>query len=101
MVNKKKQYCRAYRQKKGDLYTANDAARKKAVRERRKYLEPRKYKVFKKEESRVLPVSGNIVIKKDVRAITGQHCNVNFRNNTRQVFSIFNKTYFESKCSQD
>ena len=64
MVNKKKQYCRAYRQKKGDLYTANDAARKKAVRERRKYLEPRKYKVFKKKESRVLPLSGNTVIKK-------------------------------------
>ena len=56
MVKKRasKEYCRAYRQKKGD-----------------------------------------------VRAITGQHCNVSLRNNTNHVFSIFNKTNFEPKCSQD
>ena len=49
MVNK--DYCRAYRQRKGGLYKANDAARKKTERERRKYLEPKKYEVFKKKEA--------------------------------------------------
>ena len=53
IVNKKtnKDYCRAYRQKKGNLYKANDAARKKTERERRKFLEPKKYEVFKKKEA--------------------------------------------------
>ena len=34
MVNKKanKNYCRAYRQRKGDLYKANDASRKKKLK---------------------------------------------------------------------
>ena len=52
MVNKKtnKYYFRAYRQKKGDLYKANDVARKK-LKKRRKYLEPIKYQVFKKKEA--------------------------------------------------
>ena len=52
MVNKKnKGYCGAYLQKKGDLYKANDAARKTTEGERRKYLEPKKYQVFKKKEA--------------------------------------------------
>ena len=53
MVNKKtnKDYCRANRQKRGDLYKANDDARKKTERERRKDPEPKKYKVFKKKEA--------------------------------------------------
>ena len=53
MVNKKinKDYCGAYAQKKCDLYKANDAARKKTGSERRKYLEPKEYKVFKKKET--------------------------------------------------
>ena len=38
-----KDYYRAYRQKKGDLYKANDAARKK--------LKEKKYEVFKKKET--------------------------------------------------
>ena len=33
------------------LYETNDAARKKAQRERRKNLEPKQYEVFKKEEA--------------------------------------------------
>ena len=39
--------------------------------------------------------------KKDVRAITGQHCNVNLGSNTNHIFSILNKTNFEPKCSQE
>ena len=100
MVNKKtnKDYCRVYHQKKGGLYKANDAARKNTERGRRKSLEPRKYKVFqKKEAARVREYR----FKKNVRAITGQHCNLNLRNNTNHVFSIFNKTNFEPKCSQN
>ena len=53
MVNKKanKNYCRAYRQRKGDLHKANDASRKKKTeKERRKYLEPKKYEVLRKKE---------------------------------------------------
>ena len=70
-----------------------DAARKKTESERKKYLEPKKDEVFKKKEAaRVRELS-------DVRAITGQHCNVNLKNNTNYVFSIFNKTNFEPKCS--
>ena len=40
MINKKnkKDYFRAYRQKKGDLYKANDAARKENEGERREYI---------------------------------------------------------------
>ena len=44
MVNKKtnKGYCGAYRQKKGYLYKAKEAARKKKTkRGRRKYLQPK------------------------------------------------------------
>ena len=53
MVNKKtsKDYCRACRLKKGDPYKANDAVRKKTGRKRKKYLEPKKYGVFKKKEA--------------------------------------------------
>ena len=44
MVNKKtsKDYCRAYRLKKGDPYKANDAVRKETGRKRRKELKPKK-----------------------------------------------------------
>ena len=53
MVTKKtnKDYCRAYRKRKGDLHRVNDAARKKTERERRKYLEPKKYEAFRKKEA--------------------------------------------------
>ena len=68
--------------------------KKKTERERRKYLDPKKYKVFKKKEA------ARARLKKDVRAITGQHCNFNLRNNTNDVFSIFNKINFEPKCLQ-
>ena len=46
MLNKKanEDYCRAHRQKKCDLYKVNDAERKKAERERGKYLVPKKIK---------------------------------------------------------
>ena len=69
----------------------------KTERERRRYLEPKKYEVFKKKE---VPRVREYRLKKDVRAITGQHCNVNLRNNTNHVCSIF-KANFEPKCSQD
>ena len=49
-----KDYRRAYLQKKGDLNKANSGAKgkkKKNERERRKYLEPKKYQVFKKKEA--------------------------------------------------
>ena len=39
--------------------------------------------------------------KKDVKAIIGQHCNVNLRSNTNHVFNILNKSDFEPNCSQD
>ena len=39
-------------------------------------------KITKCSSRKKLPVSGNTVLKKDVRAIAGQHCNVNLRNNT-------------------
>ena len=70
---------------------------KKTERKRRKYLEPKRYEVFKKKKA--ARVREFRFKKKYVRAITGQHCNVNLRNNTNHVFSIFNKTNFEPKCS--
>ena len=61
-------------------------------------MEQKKYEVFrKKEAARVREWH----YKKEVREITGQHCNLNLRNNTNHVFSIFSKTDFEPKCSQD
>ena len=97
MVSKKtnKVYCRTYPQKKADLYKANNATRKKNERERRKYLEPKMYEVFKKKEAARI---SKCCLKKDVREITGQLCNVSLRNNTNHVFSIFSKTNFEPKC---
>ena len=52
MVNKKnnRDYCRAFHQKKGDLYKVNNSARKKTEIERRKYLEPKKYEEYKKKQ---------------------------------------------------
>ena len=94
MVNKKtnKDYRRTYCQKKGDLHKANDVARKKTERERRKHLEPKKVCSFQEERSCRCQ---EYRLKKDFRAIIGQHCNVNLRNNPNHVFSIFNKSNFE------
>ena len=106
MLNKKanEDYCRAHRQKKGDLYKVNDAERKKAERERGKYLVPKKikdrscpYQGIKKKKKKRFKKG----FKKDFRAIIGQHCNVNLKNSTNHVFIIFNKTNFEQKCLQD
>ena len=58
-------------------------------------------KVRSVQEGRICPCQGIPFKKKDVRAIAGHHCNVNLRNNTNHVFSIFTKTNFEPKCSQD
>ena len=44
-------------------------------RERRKYLEPKKYEKFKKKEA--VRVREYRLKKKDVRTFTGQHCSVN------------------------
>ena len=73
MVNKKanKGYCRAYRQKKGDVYKARDAARKKKMKEKEEKKSQKKYQVFKKKKLSVLENSV------DVRATTGQHCSQN------------------------
>ena len=54
------------------MYKANDPARKKAERERRKYLEPKEYEVLKKKEPAC--VRKYRFFKKDVRAIKDQHC---------------------------
>ena len=58
MINKQKQkkttkkdYCRAFHQKKSDLFKAKNAVRKKNWKRRRKCLEPKKYEVFKKKEA--------------------------------------------------
>ena len=101
MVNKKtnKDYCRAYCQKKGDLYKANDTARKK--NSKRKKKRSRAKKVRSVQEGRSCPYQGISFKKRHVRAITGQYCNVNLRNNTNRAFSIFNKINFELKCLQD
>ena len=100
MVNKKtrKYYYRAYREKKADLYKVNDAPRKKIERERRKNWNQKGTKCSRRRNS---PCQGIPLKKKDVRAITGQYCSVTLRNNINHIFSIFNKTKFESKYSQD
>ena len=69
---------------------------KNLERERRKYLEPKEYKVFKKKETARFR---EYRLKNNVKAIAGQHWNVNFKNNTNHVVNIFNKTNFELKCS--
>lgn len=46
-----KNYCRVYLQKKGNLYKANDATRKRVKREKKKLLEVEKYNEFKKKEA--------------------------------------------------
>ena len=73
---------------------------KKTERERRKYLKPKKYEVFKKNKAARIR-EYRLKKKNDIRAITGQQCNINLRNITTQVFSIFNTTNFKPKCSRD
>ena len=51
IVKTNKDYCNAYREKKGDEYKNKDAARKRSEREKRKYLDPKKHNEFKKKES--------------------------------------------------
>lgn len=46
-----KNYCRVYRQKKGNLYKTNEATRKRAEREKKKLFETEKYNEFKKKEA--------------------------------------------------
>ena len=47
-----KDYCKTYREKKGDEYKIKDAARKRLEREKkRKYLDPKKHDEFKKKEA--------------------------------------------------
>ena len=87
-----------YCQKKSDLYKANDAARKMTKRERWKYLEPKKYKRFKKKEAAHVR---EYRLKKHVRAITTQYWNVNGTNNTNHVISILNKTNFKPNYPHD
>ena len=97
MVNKKtnRYYRRAYQA----IYKRPTIPQdKKTKRERRKYLQPKKYEVFKKKEA---TRARERQTKKDVKAIIGQHWNVNLRNNINHVFSILNKSNFEPNCSQD
>ena len=49
-------------------------------------------KVRSIQEERSCPYQKSL--KKDFRTITGQYCNVNLRNNTNHLFSIFNKTFW-------
>ena len=51
MVKTNKDYCKTYREKKGDEYKIKDAARKGSEREKRKYLDPKKHDEFKKKEA--------------------------------------------------
>ena len=53
------------------------------------------------QEERSYACHGIPFENKDFRAITSKHCNSNLRKNTNHVFSIFNKTKFEPKYSQD
>ena len=71
--------------------------KKKPEREIRKYLEPKRYEVFKKK--RAARVREYRLEKKMSEQL--QVCNVNLRNNSNHVFSIFGKTNFGLKCSQD
>ena len=71
--------------------------KKKTEREIRKYLEPKRYEVFKKK--RAARVREYRLEKKMSEQL--QVCNVNLRNNSNHVFSIFGKTNFGPKCSQD
>ena len=49
---KNKDYIKGYRQRKGHLpQKINDVTRKKTEKERRKYLEPKECKTFKKKEA--------------------------------------------------
>ena len=60
----------------------------------------RKKKISRPKKVQSVKKAARARLKKDVRAITGQHCNVNIRNNTNDVFSIFNKINFEPKWLQ-
>ena len=46
-----KDYCKTYREKKGDEYKIKDASRKRSKREKKKYLDPKKHDEFKKKEA--------------------------------------------------
>ena len=46
-----KDYCKTYREKKGDEYKIKDASRKRSKREKKKYLDPKKHHEFKKKEA--------------------------------------------------
>ena len=63
-----------------------------------KYLEPKKYKRFKKKEAAHVR---EYRLKKHVRAITTQYWNVNGTNNTNHVISILNKTNFKPNYPHD
>ena len=71
MVKKKtnKDYCRAYHQKKCNQYKANDAARKKKWKRKKKISKAKK--VPSVQEERSCPCQGIPFEKEDVRAITG------------------------------
>ena len=49
MVKTNKGYYKTYREKKKDVYTIKDAARKRSEREKRKYLYPKKHSEFRKK----------------------------------------------------
>lgn len=51
MVKTNSDYCKTYRNKHGEGYKEKDAARKRMEREKRKLLEPTKYREFKKREA--------------------------------------------------
>ena len=51
MVKTNKDYCKTYREKKGEEYKIKDSARKRSEREKRKYLDPKKHNEFKKKEA--------------------------------------------------
>ena len=75
MYNQKpnKDYRRAYLQKKGDLNKANSGAKgkkKKNERERRKYLEPKKYQVKKEAHHVGIPFKRKMSEKLKVSTAT-------------------------------
>ena len=51
MVQTNKDYCKTYREKKGDEYKIKDAARKRSEPVKSKYLDLKKHDEFKKKEA--------------------------------------------------
>ena len=74
---------------------AKDAATKKNRKKKNKISIAEKLQSVQEERS--CPCQWLPFKQKYVRAIIGQHHNVNLRNNTNHVFSIFNTTNIEPK----